>query len=369
MPGLGLNGVDAASGFRFDVTAAIAVVITAAVVLAFARQCLGRSRGAALAAGLLLVVNIALGCAVGPLQFVALWQLQWFVAWCAGLFLGADDVHAWLGRLLMSGWMFDALLIAAAVLIAYTAPDRDASRLVSILAWGCGLSLANRIAALPVGAHALWGDQPLRPAVSWMLLASLPPASILGLRLIELLQVDGTASLSLAKFLIVIAIAGALGSLRQESATRETAWRFSSALAGAAAVAIMIPAGPGLIVWVAAIVGCVLAGRLLPETSAPHSPPSAAPEGFGGRLELAAAREWNLPQLWRFAVAMPLRGGSQVLRFVDGLLFEQLPMRMIRKIDAATTPVRRAIPEPFNRLMTALSLAAAFTVLLAMAFR
>ena len=94
-----------------------------------------------------------------------------------------------------------------------------------------------------------------------------------------------------------------------------------------------------------------------------------APNDFLGRLEASAAREWNLPRVWRFGLAMPVRGASQVLRFVDGFLFEQIPGRALGQLEAATLPVRRALPDLFSRLLVAVILAAAFIVLLALAFR
>jgi hypothetical protein len=37
-----------------------------------------------------------------------------------------------------------------------------------------------------------------------------------------------------------------------------------------------------------------------------------------------AARDWGIPDVWRVFVAIPLRGAAQLMRFLDGLMFDQL---------------------------------------------
>jgi hypothetical protein len=238
----------------------------------------------------------------------------------------------------------------------------------AILAWGCALSLACRVAALPVGAHALWNERPLKTTVAWMLLACLPSATILAMRLIELLAIDPAARLGVLQLLAVVALAGGLTSLRQESAVREIAWRLSAGLAGVAAISLMGPPWVGRVVWLVAAAACVFNGRRLPEGIIPGKQVRRS-DDLLGRLESAAAREWNLPRVWKFGVAMPVRGASQVLRFVDGFLFEQIPGRAFHRLETAASPVRRALPELFSRLLLGLVLGAAFIVLLALAFR
>jgi len=368
MPFLASNEAVAMIGFRFELTAAIGLLVSAAVIIAFARDCFGRSRAAMAAAVLLFAVDVALAGAVEPIEFVAVWQLQWFFAWSLSLFFADDEVQAWLGRLLMAGGLFDAVLIAGAVVLTNRGFPDGALEPKTLLIWGCALSLAARIAALPVGAHAVWNERPLRPTVAWILLACLPPATILVMRLIEQLTIDPTPHLGISQFLVVTAIAAGLTSLRQEFAIRETAWRISAGLAGVAAVSVLSPPWLGRFAWLVAAAVCVIVGRRLPHAIIPHR--YVAPSNdFIGRLEASAAREWNLPRAWRFAVVLPMRGASQVLRFVDGFLFEQIPTQAIRKLDTATAPVRRAIPELFSRLLIASILVAAFIVLLALAFR
>jgi hypothetical protein len=368
MPFLAISGADAMTGFRFDVSAAMGLVVSGVVIIAFARDCFGRSRAAMFVAALLLVVDVAFGCAAGPIEFIALWQLQWFLASGLSLFFGDEDAQAWLGRLLMAGWLFDAVLIAGTVALARHGTSEEGVGLLRILAWGSALSLAARVAALPVGAHAAWNDRPLRPAIAWILIATIPPATVLGFRLIELLDVDSTSRLGVCQFLGVVAMAAALTSLKQESAIRETAWRISAFLAGIATVSLMVPAWPGRVVWmIAAIVGVVF-GRRLSDAVLPRRQFAPAND-FLGRLEATAAREWNVPRVWRFGVAMPVRGVSQVLRFLDGFLFEQVPAQAFRRLDAATAPVRQALPELFSRMLVATLLVASFVVLLALAFR
>jgi hypothetical protein len=201
-----------------------------------------------------------------------------------------------------------------------------------------------------------------------MLLACLPSATILAMRLIELLAIDPAARLGVLQFLAVVALAAGLTSLRQESAVRETAWRISAGLAGAGALSLLGPPWVGRLLWLVAAAACVILGRRLPEAVIPGKQVRRS-DDILGRLESAAAREWNLPRVWRFGVAMPVRGASQVLRFVDGFLFEQIPARALHKLDRATLPVRRALPELFSWLLVALALGAAFIVLLALAFR
>jgi len=368
MPLAELSGADVATGFRLDVTAAIGLLVSAGVVIAFARDCFGRTLAAGAAAVLLIVSTTALGGAAGPLEFVAFWQWQWFLVWGLSLFFGDEDVQAWTGRLLVAGWLFDSVLIVGAVALANSATPDRVPMLTTVLAWGFGLSLANRVAALPIGAHVLWNERALKPALSWIVMSCLPPATILGLRLIELLEADPTARLGLIQFVAAVAIAAALTSLRQQTAVREMAWRISVLLAGVAAVSLVVPPWPGRIVWVIAATAAVVAGRRLPNVVPPRRQ-FTPPNDFLGRLESAASREWNLPGTWRFAVALPVRGASQVTRFVDGFVFEQLPVQALRKFENATRPIAQAVPRRVGRLLIAFLMIAAFLVLLALAFR
>ncbi|QDT54492.1 hypothetical protein Pan44_25250 [Caulifigura coniformis] len=368
MPLVEISGPAVATGFRFDVVAAVGLLVSAVVVVVFARGCLGRSRASVALAAALFATTALLGCAAGPIEFLAIWQAHWFLAWGLSLFFGDDDVQLWTGRLLISGWIFDSVLIVGAVAIAGNATPERLPVMTSVLAWGFGLSLANRVAAFPVGAHAVWNDRAVRPAISWMLLSCLPPATILGLRLIELLEADPAARLGISQFLAAVAIAAALTSLRQQTAIREMAWRLSAVLAGIAAVSLMVPAWSGRIVWMIAATALVVAGLRLPSAARPRRADSPTND-FLGRLESAASREWNLPNVWKFAVALPVRGASQVTRFVDGFVFEQLPSQLFRKFENAASPIRQAVPGTLGRLLTSLLVLAAFLVLLVLAFR
>jgi hypothetical protein len=367
MPLLVISGGDVAAAFRIDVAAAISMVIAAVMIGLVSPSCLGRSRAAAASAVLLFTANATLGSAAEPVTFLAIWQLQWFLAWSIGLFFGDDDVQSWLGRMLAAGWLIDAVLIAGA-LFAIGQPA-DVARVPSpILMWGLVISLAGRVGALPIGAHRLWGDRSPGSAASWMLLACLPPACVAVLRTIEALEVDSASRLGFSEFLLITAMAAAFCSLRQELPARETAWRLAAGLCGAAAIAFALPPWPGRLMWILAAVIAVAGSKRLAAVSPPRRQFSTSADLLG-RLESAAADEWRLPQLWRFGITMPLRGASQVLRFLDGLLFEQLPAQAGRRISASASPALGAVPDAIRGLVAPALVATAIAVLLVLSFR
>ena len=353
---LAISGAGIGVGFRLDVSAVIVLLAT---------NCFGRSPAAVSSTAVLGSVTVALSGAGSLIELVALWQLSAFLVWSLALCFSDEEVQAWVGRLLISGWVMDAVLVAAAVALpAVTGADTENAG-PRIVAWGCALSLACRIGVLPVGAHSLWNKSPREAAVSWTLLMIVPAAILMGRRLIETLGGVPETRLAISQFLILAAVAAGIASVRQESSVRESAWRISAVLAGAVAIALFLSPFSGFLVWT---IACVAVAIVVPRVAGtpPEQMAPAAGDNALGRLERAAANEWGLPGAWKFFVAMPLRGASQVLRFVDGFAFEQAPARALRRMAGATSAV---VPEPFGRLLEPTAAVLAFLVLLALAFR
>ena len=365
---LAISGGDFAVGFRIDVSAVIGVIVSAIVIALLARDCFGKSRAAFAAALLLFGVHVSLATTSSPVRLLAMWQLQSFLIWGLALFFSDEHVQGWLGRIVLSGWLVDAVLIAGSIALMTRAGADDFLVTSQIVAWGLALSLAGRIAVLPVGAHLQWNDRPRQPAISWMLLAILPPATIFGVRLLSPLEQSSELRFPISQFLVFAALAAAVGSLRQESSLRALAWRISAAVAGVAALSLLVPAWVGCFLWAVAAIGmAIVVPRLEDGTARRANRPSNA--SLLDRLEIAAANEWGLPRAWKFLVAVPARGASQVLRFADGFVFEQLPLNALRRLRGVTDPVSRAVPELFGRLLVPILTVLAFMVLLALAFR
>jgi hypothetical protein len=248
---------------------------------------------------------------------------------------GRDAAPRAAGAMLLTGLVFDGLLVMSAVagapFLQWPVPQDTAAPVKAVSALlGLGMILAavGRCGAVPASGWL----RKLAPADAetrtvLFLLGTLPASAILFLRAAALLG-DGSLQLT-GLLLLAAALTGITGWTQPEW---PTAVCYAAAAIGALMGALSLAVG-GLTAAIGNVLLIVLASGLLRRDSPPAFLARSEVIHVGrspSQLLQLAARDWGVPRFWWSVIELPLRGTAQVMRFVDGFLFDQVIRRSLR---------------------------------------
>ncbi|MBX3442311.1 MAG: hypothetical protein KF774_07875 [Planctomyces sp.] len=283
---------------------------------------------------LLLATLVWLASAADPATLLAGWLASAVALW-ALVWAGADDDDArrGAGRMLLTGLVFDGVLILGAATVSgtpWTWGQAASGGGAMLAALGMMLSGMGRCGLAPGNGWV----RPLRLlegpiATPFWWLGTVPSAAILFGRASGNVSADAVLSVELA---FVLGISGAMAAATAlvQPVPRAQLAGLASACGGWLGLAACIGLGSVLAPVAVITLGAVLTarGRALPLGRGL----AADPQTPRGVLLQMASRDWVLPSLWWGLVELPLRAASHLVRFVDGFVVDAVLGRSLRRI-------------------------------------
>jgi hypothetical protein len=267
--------------------------------------------------------TVWLSAAGNPLTLVTCWELCAVALWVLVMTGPEQELRGRAaGQMLLTTLLFDGLLITGAVMATLVirpsaggAWSSQAATIMPLLSLGMVIAAIGRI-GLPPAAGWTRGlrDVDRSLAISFWWLGVVPSAAFLLQLAGQSLELQSATARLLSLVLGLVTLLGVVSAIaRSRSGLIAGIPMFVAGLIGLAALRQMqVETGIGLYVF-----GFVLAVSVRP-TSVP------APVHPEGSLMRLAAQDWSTPELWRIFVELPFRGAAQLLRFLDGLVFEQV---------------------------------------------
>lgn len=275
--------------------------------------------------------TVWLSAAGNPLTLTACWELS---AISLLLLLQTSDEYVTQNRaaaqMLLTSLLFDGMLVTGAVIASIAAPlstgmswNASVSTIGPLLGLGMVLAAVGR-AGLPPAAGWTRGLRDADPSlqISFWWLGIVPASGMLFQLAGQFLESRPDAAYPLWLVLgMMVLLSVVSGIARSRTGLIERIPTFVAGLIGLIALqGARTEIGISLFVF-----GFLLAVSVRVSTT----PILVHPEGTLMRL---AAQDWSTPELWRVFVELPFRGAAQLLRFLDGLIFDQLFGGMSRRL-------------------------------------